>query len=181
MGLLTKKFVELLHNAPRNGLDLKKASEELNVQKRRIYDITNVLEGINLIEKKSKNHICWKGPSEELGGNAGVGDTAELEQIQEELRQLNEEESRLDMDMLMMKDSLEQLRNNPHLAELSYVDMSTMVRKSLCVAPNLPVNALPLPRVAARSRGGASACRRTEPPARPCVAFASSCVFCFIL
>ena len=31
------------------------------VQKRRIYDITNVLEGIGLIEKKSKNNIQWKG------------------------------------------------------------------------------------------------------------------------
>lgn len=29
-------------------------------QKRRIYDITNVLEGIGLIVKKSKNSIQWK-------------------------------------------------------------------------------------------------------------------------
>lgn len=29
-------------------------------QKRRIYDITNVLEGIGLIEKKNKNSIQWK-------------------------------------------------------------------------------------------------------------------------
>ena len=29
-------------------------------QKRRIYDITNVLEGIGLIEKKTKNAIQWK-------------------------------------------------------------------------------------------------------------------------
>ena len=37
------------------------AAESLNVkQKRRIYDITNVLEGIGLIEKKSKNSIQWK-------------------------------------------------------------------------------------------------------------------------
>ncbi|VVD02378.1 unnamed protein product [Leptidea sinapis] len=37
------------------------ASEKLAVrQKRRIYDITNVLEGIGLIEKKSKNSIQWK-------------------------------------------------------------------------------------------------------------------------
>lgn len=33
------------------------------VQKRRIYDITNVLEGIGLIEKKLKNNIQWKGGS----------------------------------------------------------------------------------------------------------------------
>lgn len=30
------------------------------MQKRRIYDITNVLEGIGLIEKKLKNRIHWK-------------------------------------------------------------------------------------------------------------------------
>ena len=33
----------------------------IQVQKRRIYDITNVLEGIGLIEKKLKNNIQWKG------------------------------------------------------------------------------------------------------------------------
>lgn len=37
------------------------AADELCVrQKRRIYDITNVLEGIGLIEKKSKNSIRWR-------------------------------------------------------------------------------------------------------------------------
>lgn len=34
------------------------------MQKRRIYDITNVLEGIGLIEKKLKNRIRWKYVSE---------------------------------------------------------------------------------------------------------------------
>lgn len=39
----------------------KQAADTLAVrQKRRIYDITNVLEGIDLIEKKSKNSIQWK-------------------------------------------------------------------------------------------------------------------------
>jgi hypothetical protein len=31
----------------------------IQVQKRRLYDITNVLEGIHLIKKKSKNNIQW--------------------------------------------------------------------------------------------------------------------------
>lgn len=42
-------------------LDLNAAAKELQVQKRRIYDITNVLEGIGLIEKRTKNHIAWVG------------------------------------------------------------------------------------------------------------------------
>ena len=46
-------------------LDLKVAGDALNVrQKRRIYDITNVLEGIGLIEKRNKNCIVWKGAVE---------------------------------------------------------------------------------------------------------------------
>jgi hypothetical protein len=40
-------------------LDLNVAAVQLQVQKRRIYDITNVLEGVGLIEKNSKNHVRW--------------------------------------------------------------------------------------------------------------------------
>ncbi|KAL2346250.1 hypothetical protein Fmac_000250 [Flemingia macrophylla] len=61
LGLLTKKFVGLIQDAKDGTLDLNKTAEILEVQKRRIYDITNVLEGVGLIEKTSKNHIQWKG------------------------------------------------------------------------------------------------------------------------
>uniref|UniRef100_A0A4W3IX17 E2F transcription factor 4 n=1 Tax=Callorhinchus milii TaxID=7868 RepID=A0A4W3IX17_CALMI len=49
LGLLTTKFVSLLQEAKDGVLDLKVAADTLAVrQKRRIYDITNVLEGIGL-------------------------------------------------------------------------------------------------------------------------------------
>ncbi|KAJ7966859.1 Transcription factor [Quillaja saponaria] len=67
LGLLTKKFVSLIQDAKDGTLDLNKSAEVLEVQKRRIYDITNVLEGIGLIEKTSKNHIRWKGYDDGLG------------------------------------------------------------------------------------------------------------------
>lgn len=60
LGALTKKFCELLHASPDGVLDLNEVAETLHVQKRRIYDITNVLEGVGLISKASKNHIKWK-------------------------------------------------------------------------------------------------------------------------
>ena len=61
LGILTTRFVRLLQEAPDGVLDLKSAADMLAVkQKRRIYDITNVLEGIGLIEKNSKNLIRWK-------------------------------------------------------------------------------------------------------------------------
>lgn len=59
LGLLTKKFIALLRSSSHGDLDLNSAATQLKVQKRRIYDITNVLEGIRLIEKNSKNHVRW--------------------------------------------------------------------------------------------------------------------------
>ena len=41
-------------------LDLNEAAGALGVQKRRIYDITNVLEGLGIVTKKSKNHVVCK-------------------------------------------------------------------------------------------------------------------------
>lgn len=41
------------------------------MQKRRIYDITNVLEGIGLIRKGGKNHIKWT--EAEAKGKRGNG------------------------------------------------------------------------------------------------------------
>lgn len=59
LNLTTKRFLDLLAQSPDGVVDLNWASQVLDVQKRRIYDITNVLEGIRLISKKSKNHIQW--------------------------------------------------------------------------------------------------------------------------
>ncbi|KAM6974866.1 transcription factor E2F3 [Tautogolabrus adspersus] len=64
-------------------LDLNLVAQELNAPKRRVYDVTNVLEGIQLIKKKSKNCIQW------LGGKTNV-------QIDQELKDLNEVEKKLD-------------------------------------------------------------------------------------
>lgn len=59
---LTKKFIQLLREAPDQCIDLNDTVCKLAVQKRRIYDITNVLEGIGLIQKYKKNKIRWSGP-----------------------------------------------------------------------------------------------------------------------
>ena len=50
----------LTQAAPGGSLDLNEAAERMDVAKRRVYDITNVLEGIALIEKTTKNNVQWK-------------------------------------------------------------------------------------------------------------------------
>lgn len=88
LGLLTKKFVGLLKGSKSGVIDLNRASEELGVQKRRIYDITNVLEGIGILEKKSKNNIQWK-----------CGDTmynAKYQELLHSMKSLEAKENMLD-------------------------------------------------------------------------------------
>jgi hypothetical protein len=61
LGSLTKRFFEMILESPDKTLDLNTVASTLNVQKRRIYDITNVLEGIGLLKKTSRNKIQWIG------------------------------------------------------------------------------------------------------------------------
>ena len=59
--MLTHRFVDLILSKDNYLLDLNEAATMLNVHKRRIYDITNVLEGIGYVEKVHKNVIKWIG------------------------------------------------------------------------------------------------------------------------
>lgn len=61
LGVLTERFLDLLLMAPDGCLDLRQVTANLQTPKRRVYDITNVLDGIKLIEKQSANRIKWIG------------------------------------------------------------------------------------------------------------------------
>lgn len=65
LSVLTKKFIDLIKNSENMTIDLNVAVDLLKVQKRRIYDITNVLEGISYVEKIQKNTIKWIGGTED--------------------------------------------------------------------------------------------------------------------
>ncbi|KAG8521794.1 Transcription factor E2F4, partial [Galemys pyrenaicus] len=104
LGLLTTKFVSLLQEAKDGVLDLKLAADTLAVrQKRRIYDITNVLEGIGLIEKKSKNSIQWKG----VGPGCNTREIADkLIELKAEIEELQQRERELDQHKVWVQQSI---------------------------------------------------------------------------
>lgn len=56
---LTRKFMDIIKSAPEGVVDLNEVAKLLGVRKRRVYDITNVLDGIRLIQKRSKNLVQW--------------------------------------------------------------------------------------------------------------------------
>ncbi|CAL8260282.1 unnamed protein product [Merluccius merluccius] len=110
LGLLTTKFVTLLQEAKDGVLDLKAAADTLAVrQKRRIYDITNVLEGIGLIEKKSKNSIQWKG----VGPGCNTREIADkLMDLKAELDDLATREQELDLQRLWVQQSIKNVTDD---------------------------------------------------------------------
>lgn len=118
LGLLTKKFTSLLENSPDGVVDLNKASEKLQVQKRRIYDITNVLEGIGILEKKSKNNIQWKGGSK--GGHACAT-------LKNEVRILDNRENQLDQLISCAKNELCKLSSNKY-GYITYQDIRSIAK-----------------------------------------------------
>ncbi|XP_017564167.1 transcription factor E2F3 [Pygocentrus nattereri] len=120
LGLLTKKFCQLLAQSSDGVLDLNQAADVLNVQKRRLYDITNVLEGVRLIKKKSKNNIQWLGSS--LPSDAGpLTLLPPLQTLSREMMALREEERRLDELIQACASNVQQMTEETHNQKYAYV------------------------------------------------------------
>ncbi|XP_032719613.1 transcription factor E2F2 isoform X2 [Lontra canadensis] len=122
LGLLTKKFIYLLSESKDGVLDLNWAAEVLDVQKRRIYDITNVLEGIQLIRKKAKNNIQWVG----RGIFEDPTRPGKQQQLGQELKELMSAEQALDQLIQSCSLSFKHLtedKANKRLAYVTYQDI----------------------------------------------------------
>ncbi|CAL9687216.1 unnamed protein product [Knipowitschia caucasica] len=118
LGLLTKKFVNLIAESPDGVLDLNWATEVLEVQKRRIYDITNVLEGVQLIRKKSKNNIQWL-IGDVFEGSSSGGERART--LRKELSELERAERALEELITSSTTQLKQLTDDQSGQRLAYV------------------------------------------------------------
>ncbi|XP_077452260.1 transcription factor E2F4 isoform X3 [Stigmatopora argus] len=87
-------------------------------QKRRIYDITNVLEGIGLIEKKSKNSIQWKG----VGPGCNTREIADkLIDLKAELDDLAIREHELDQQRVWVQQSIKNVTDDSNNGPMAYV------------------------------------------------------------
>ncbi|XP_029815151.1 transcription factor E2F5 [Manacus vitellinus] len=100
-------------------LFVSRAADTLAVrQKRRIYDITNVLEGIDLIEKKSKNSIQWKG----VGAGCNTKEVIDrLRYLEAEIEDLEIKEKELDQQKLWLQQSIKNVMDDSTNHQFSYV------------------------------------------------------------
>nr|XP_053643200.1 LOW QUALITY PROTEIN: transcription factor E2F4-like [Cherax quadricarinatus] len=114
LGLLTSFWVDLLQTAPDGTVVLNQASDTLAVQKRRIYDITNVLEGIGLVNKKSKNNVQW------------LASRVSSEDLEGELEDLESKENELDNLIEQAERDLLQMSQDKGSAYITYHDLHTI-------------------------------------------------------
>ncbi|XP_073984099.1 transcription factor E2F5-like [Rhodnius prolixus] len=136
LGLLTSRFVYLLQHSPDGILDLKAAAKALEVkQKRRIYDITNVLEGIGLIEKKTQNIVQWRGvkPVEDTEAN-----TSELLSLKADLKELRAYEETLDNQMKNIQNRTNEILNYPQ-AYVTQDDLFNCFHKDIVIGIQAPL------------------------------------------
>uniref|UniRef100_H3B8S1 Transcription factor E2F8 n=1 Tax=Latimeria chalumnae TaxID=7897 RepID=H3B8S1_LATCH len=65
LGLLCYKFLARYHDYPNpavnNDICLDEVAGDLNVERRRIYDIVNVLESLHMVRRLAKNRYTWHG------------------------------------------------------------------------------------------------------------------------
>ncbi|GFH52891.1 hypothetical protein CTEN210_09367 [Chaetoceros tenuissimus] len=61
LGVITTKFIDFAKSSTMGNINIIDAAEILGVQKRRLYDVTLILEGINVLKRASKYEIIWKG------------------------------------------------------------------------------------------------------------------------
>lgn len=121
---LTKKFIQLLYSSKDQQINMTHAADILQVAKRRIYDITNVLEGLGMISKWSVNSVKW------IGGNAddiltsGVNDVDENKQnkLENDEKQLDEEIERLNREIADLSSNEKNLEN----AYVTYEDIQNL-------------------------------------------------------
>ncbi|XP_011071778.1 E2F transcription factor-like E2FE isoform X2 [Sesamum indicum] len=61
LGLLCSNFLSLYNRDGIETIGLDDAASRLGVERRRIYDIVNVLESVGILARKAKNRYTWKG------------------------------------------------------------------------------------------------------------------------
>ncbi|XP_050100255.1 transcription factor E2F4 [Anopheles aquasalis] len=125
--LLTLGMVKMLRESPDGSLFLGEVAKTLRVnQKRRVYDVTNVLEGIGLIEKTGKNHVRWIG--EELTSESCRGTARQIGMHIKERRKLELREAWFDAKLQRMRKNVELVLKDARARSYLYVTSDDLTR-----------------------------------------------------
>ncbi|KFM01526.1 Transcription factor E2F8, partial [Aptenodytes forsteri] len=131
LGLLCHKFLARYPDYPstaeNNYICLDEVAEELNVERRRIYDIVNVLESLHMVSRLAKNRYAWHGRhnlSKTLQALKKVGEENKYTQ-QIQMIKKREYEHEFDFDGERNEEMARSYGSNEH-SEMSFVELPGM-------------------------------------------------------
>uniref|UniRef100_A0A8C3JD52 Transcription factor E2F8 n=1 Tax=Calidris pygmaea TaxID=425635 RepID=A0A8C3JD52_9CHAR len=131
LGLLCHKFLARYPDYPstaeNNYICLDEVAEELNVERRRIYDIVNVLESLHMVSRLAKNRYAWHGRhnlSKTLQALKKVGEENKYTQ-QIQMIKKREHEHEFDFDGEKNEEMARSFGSSEH-SEMSFVELPGM-------------------------------------------------------
>ncbi|KAG0419758.1 Transcription factor E2F2 [Dictyocoela roeselum] len=120
--VLTQKFLDFIRKCHPGPIDTREACRFLGISKRRICDITNILEGLGLLKKHSVNNLLWiGGPFDKY--------RAVFDEISEwgKERMLIEDKA-LDEEIFDLSETIEKITEDKTCIENSFVTYNDLVK-----------------------------------------------------
>lgn len=132
LGELTKSFINYVRDSGTNTININDLVKKLKVKKRRIYDITNVLEGIGYIKKHAKNEISWLRTEmlcEESNSRLNHSQTVHNQSLQNKsgknqlmlIKELEAQNKQLDASITKLKSKFVDISSNEEFSQYGYV------------------------------------------------------------
>ena len=129
LGQLTRNFIQYIKTKGRINININDLENVLSVKKRRIYDITNVLQGIGYIEKKGKNEISWtKNYNNQNLTNSDINNNsleenikANYNKLKDEYDELKKEDEKIEKELKKYNNEFELLPTKHDFPRYGYV------------------------------------------------------------
>ena len=120
IGELTINFIDYVKTKGLELININEIVKKLKVKKRRIYDITNVLEGIGYIKKLGKNQIKWI-KADFLKENIILNNNNEDSNKINKFLELKKENDKLDLFLKEINLEFEKINEKPETKNYAYV------------------------------------------------------------
>lgn len=142
LGQLTKNFINYIKKTGNKSININDLVNELSVKKRRIYDITNVLQGIGYLQKSGKNEIVWiksienKNKSKRKIINQNRASSSNNKQ-KSNIKKLEQEKAQLEEDIRKFKNEFNSIAKKTDFQKYGYVTLDDLKALSMNNKVNL--------------------------------------------
>ena len=135
LGKLTKDFINYIKTEGRKSININDLVNKLGVKKRRIYDITNVLQGIEYLQKSGKNEIIWtktisnKSKAKKKPSLIKKNNNNNKQKLNKE--ELEKEKKELDDDIEKFKAEFNSIAKKGEFEEYGYITLDDIKKLSI--------------------------------------------------